>query len=566
MTEVDEAFALAQLARDETSSNSVRHVDWRAICDTPTFIRQVEVQIREAVFHARVRSGNTSSFARPGSCTPSCTSQIVHFNTLVFACNPNLKIERKDLTLEHARDPSTHSLLHVCVNSLCPGFTDAKLAAYHWHDRTTDVAQVCPVGKSHVTGGGVHWCPIHTRAHVCTSQCRFTVKNNVGYNICVLSGRTMAGQVNAVFGQGTVVMTDELDWQRRLEQSTRHETLSLQRSALAAVEDVVETGDTTVHDRSPTVHAKKKRRRTIINNKRILFDSSSTTTNNDKEEEDDDDDDEKDDSEDTINEAYIDVDEPARDLFDDSVEGNTFGDGISVDLARWYAQAYATTHLLLFSDERNHIEETNRLKVVQDIRHRIMSYITGQRKARLPVSWALMRQIEQRVFNARRIYPVLLVPLNGKRRMTAYFSLVCIEFYLQLVQVVMRIVDKFDEQTRAASDALQEMSFATVAPNILDLMHEGLKIDGRTIIEAERTLSIYPESQTIEALGIPQKTCTEVKKVLKKCVVAVAALAEPLNSIRTTHLDILHVMFGNDSVVMRFLAARRLRLGLNNSV
>jgi len=547
---LNNAFLMAKLASETTVTPTDM---WTRACATDAFSRQVEIQMREAVMRRCFDRGESPLVARRGQCNTTCSRAAVHFRVRVFACESSIQhsMERRDLTLSATNDPTTQSALHVCCDDLCAGVGNAELAPYHWYDRTDNIAQVSPICGDSGTGGGVHWCMQHGRMHVCTRLCTMTTQSGVGFAVCVLSGRSLAGKVIAAYGQGTVVMTREIEWQRDNENRERRETMAMRRSAMSAIEHVVETGSTSTLDRSPAASTTKRRRALSSASaaKKDLFGAV----------------DEVDDDDDAESTVYVDVDAPASDLFSNTYEGNTFGDDIALNLARWYAQAYAATHRMLFSDERAAIEQANRQKAVDDVTHRINSYIVSQRKTRQPVCMSLMRQIEQRYMNGRRIYPVMLVPRNGRCRMTSYFSLVCMEFYLQLVAVVTRLYDRFDDSSKTAADSLQEMTFASVSPNVLDLLHEGLKSKGQIIVAVERTLSIYPESQTVEALGFPQKTCTEVKKVIKHCIVAATDLSEPLESLRTTHLDILHVMFGDDSIVERFLNTRRTRLGIEGA-
>jgi len=565
MTDVDEAYALARLAAEP------RHVGvderWRRLADRPDFHRQIEAQLRRAYIERRILVGEPLP-SRAGQCSSLCSSRVQHWPVRVFACSPNGALG-EDVTLESIANPTTSTPLHACVvgqTCLGPELADATL---HWNECTADVARVSPVARDVGTGGGVHWCERHGRMHVCTRACRFTMRNQIGFAVCTLSGRTLGGRIDATFGQGTVVVSRQVQYQRDQEARERREAMAVRRSALAAVENVVETGSTTVLERSPLA-AKTKRARPASTTgdgrraRKTLFvdggaPSSATAAAAAAAAEsavDDDDDDD---------DVYIDVDAPASGLFDNSYESNTFGEGIADELVRWYTQAYAAVHLLLFSKQRAQIEYTNRQKTYDDVRHRLASYMAAQRKARAPVCLTLMRQVEQKSMNARRIYPVLLLPRNGTCRLTSYYALISMEFYLQLVAVVTRLHDRFDVASRAAADQLTDLTFASVAPNIVHLLHEGLKIRGQTIVELERTLSIFPESQTIEALGFPQKQCTEVQKVLKKCVVAAADLSEPLESMRTTHVDIMHIIFGSESVVVRFLEERRRRLHIEDA-
>ena len=606
--DLDEQFAVAERARREMLENTgggggVSETTRRATSDTETvgsaaewrsalssvLSGAAERQLRAAWIERRRQRNEFSVLAVTGDCTLSCKRNIAHFDVRVFACAPSVVFapSRAHVVLDDSacRDVPTGGALHVCCAEFCAGYALDALAQYHWHDRTTVLRDAgFSVCAARIHGGGVYWCERHTRMHVCTATCTNTFTNSLGYTVCVLSGHTLRAPLSVSFGSGTVLLSREMQWQRDSDAAARRQTLAVQRSALSAIETVVTAGNSHVLEHSPTSAAgasggggaatTKKRPRIDLSrsvhatSRRNLFTddsrdrlrrsrSPSPTDCN------------VDDNQPTVQggaerhlDVYIDADAPADDLFPNELTYNTFGDGIATELARWYAQAYASTHLLLFSEQRAAIEVRNRRAVLRDARHRIDSYINGQRKARRPVILATCRQIEMRVLNSRRIYPEMLVPRNARARLTAYYALVCMEFYLQLVQSVCTLMPRFSETMRVVAERFQAVSFASVAPNILDLMHEGLRINGHVIIDAESLLSIFPESQTIDELGINQKTCTDVKKMIKKCIVAATAANEPLERLRTTRLDAIDVIFGDDSVVSLFLGRRRVRLGM----
>jgi hypothetical protein len=259
--------------------------------------------------------------------------------------------------------------------------------------------------------------------------------------------------------------------------------------------------------------------------------------------------------------VYIDPDVPADDAFPNAGVDNTFGDNMSHTLARLYAEAYATVHWLLFSDERAAIESRNRELVVAEARHRIDSYIAAQTKAGEPILLGVCRQLERRAVNSRRTYPELLVPEHAVARMTAYYAVVALECYLQLMSCAATLApDASTDATKKACERFLTTSFSRVVPNVLTTLHTGLRSSSGTIAVEDAMLSIMPESQTIEELGIAQKVCTQVKKDMRKIIIAASHVTLPVASVQLTQLDTNEVIFGRASIISTFLAARRRRL------
>jgi len=595
-------FALADIARSEQrrhdTDGSSAVIDWRAaLGDDDAINADAERQLRAAWLDERRRNNAPALIAKRGRCSLACTGTIQHFDVRVYATggcvpptprrsvfsSPDLSTTDSTsvmrggvggasaphllLTPSVYRDADTQTPLHVCSERFCAGYEDEALSEYHWFDRTDEVRRAgYAFARSSIEGGGVYWCPVHTRMHVCTpSRCDNACKNSLGYSVCVLSGKMLQASTSVSFGQGTVVLSREMQWQRDADAETRRQALAVQRSAMSAVENVILAGNSHTLEHSPLGQRStlKKRRHSsatpspTTTPKKNLFNDAATHARTDSAggvggagaPQDD---------------VYIDADLPADDLFPDSVEQNTFATGIALELARFYAQTYASTYTLLFSEERARLEKRNREAVLREAKHKLASYINAQRKSGRPVLLTTCRQIEMRVLNSKRVYPELLLPRNAKARLNAYYALVCMEFYLQLINCITSLMDRFSESMRTVAERFQSATLASVAPNILDLMHEGLRINGLVIIDVESTLSIFPETDTIDELGVSKKTCTDVKKMLKKCVVAATNYNVPIQQLRTTRLDVLDVIFGSDSVVSLFLGARRERLGLGD--
>ena len=120
---------------------------------------------------------------------------------------------------------------------------------------------------------------------------------------------------------------------------------------------------------------------------------------------------------------------PAPDVFPEAGADNTFADGVAPELARLYAQAYASVYKLLASRERARIEERHRAAAVAAAVRKIAAEAKHAKKRRRAFNLALARQLELRALNARRLYPVLVSSASLVPRLTAYYALVCMEMY-----------------------------------------------------------------------------------------------------------------------------------------
>jgi len=516
--------AIVHLTAARTSSSSSSSIDsaWQALVNDTRFTQAVERAVRQDALR---RALTMPTSAAP--CTLACRPHIVSFAVALYATAPTC-VAGADGTLDFGAEPVTGASLHACVASLCP----ARDAALHATNCTSRVRHTLTEPCS--SGGGVHFCATHGRAHVCiASSCRHAVDSQ-RMRVCPLSARTLGLELRTAYGYGNTIMTDEITEHRDAVEMQRRSSSAMRRSsASCAIENVLAAGSAQTRDITPLAGGKRK---TPSPSPSPASSASSSTS------------------------TYTDTDIPADDVFPADGAANTFGDGAAPVLARLYAEAYASVHLLLMSDDRARIEERNRQLVLAEARRRINSYLSYQRKSGEPVMLSVCRQIERRAFNARRVYPELVLPPHAIARLTAYYALVAVEMHMQLVRCASRLAETSESMQRVF-ERYTTTSFAAVVPNVLDILHSGLRSGSVPIAVEESTLSIFPESQTIEELGILQKTCTDVKKIMKKIIVAASNANVSVNELRVTQLDTTLVMFDTDSsVVSLFLAERRRRI------
>ena len=509
--EVAAAFADYDAARKPQSSS------WRELLAEEAFMRAIERSVRAAALRAA-----TSMPTSAEPCSPTCSTR--WYAPRFYATAPSVA---DDDVLDYGSDPLTHDRLHACVPSLC-----SLAPAAHLSERTADIRALRHVlTEPQSTCGGVTYCETHGRAHVCVpSRCRHALRSTRGFLVCPLSGRTLASErLQMAYGDGTTIVSGEIAKQRDDEEAHRRSTEALRRSSSSAIEALLANGNSQLRSSTALGRPKKRKNADVVNVRE--------------------------------EEAYIDADIPAIDVFPDDGDDNTFGDGAASELARLYAEAYASVHLLLMSDERAAIEQRNRELVVAEARRRINSYITYQRKSGAPVLLSVCRQIERRAMNSRRVYPELVLPPHAIARLTAYYALVAVEMHWQLAYCASLLLERSPTvASKRAYERYTTLSFASIVPNVLDILRTGLRSGSSPIALEEPTLSIFPESQTIEELGIPQKSCTESKKTMKKIIVDATQASLPMHMLRVTQLDSTLVIFGRESVVSTFLRERQRRL------
>jgi len=422
-----------------------------------------------------------------------------------------------------------NAAIHVC----CPRFCTLPAEVHTrplYQAAAPAAARALPrCLKPGTEGGGVYWCERHTRMHVCRpASCPHTYTNSLGFKCCVLSGQTVGQAVAVAFGQGLAVVSAEAAYQRNLaNRSQAQHARERKRKAATPLERFIRP----VHDGTEAASTN-----TIV--------SSAVTSC-----------------------PALDLDAPSADLFPDDGADNTFGDGLAEKLLMTYTQAYATVEHIVFGQRRAELEAAAVAGRLREAETRITQYATDRFKAGLAVDLTMCRQLEHNALTkSKRLFKRLLVPEGSLRRMRAYYAAVCTEFYTQLCGELHSLSQyaRLPPKTKQACERFLMYSEAEVMPNILDIMHEGLRIREHVIVPEEPLFrDLFPESLTLDRLGIGQKICTDVKKLLKRCVLIVITEANrPVVRLQTTQLDLTGIMHGTEPVWSLFLEARRDRLGL----
>ena len=493
----------------------------------PDLNRHVEVQLRKLwIEHQLAVNESTNATLPRGPCqAATCIPQ--YFGIHIYAVDPSIpRSQLHEFMIIPVDDVDCKSPLHACIEKFCYCDNPAY-SMYHWKERTDAFAD-CQFAQSGITGGGVYWCAGHTRMHVCTSNCTNITKTSIGTIVCVLSGREIRQKDEVMYGDGLTILTHDLEDERAKTSSTIRKIRSAHRSGLTNVQELIQTS-TARHTELYGFHAEDTETQQL---EHMEFDDE---------------------------DVYADMDEPADNLFPDN-EDNTFGAEMTGELNQIYAHAYALVALLIFSDERSKIEARNRHFVRDRAEHQIRNYIDSQKLNKEPVFLDVCQQLQDRAFASRYVYPQLLVAPCGIPRLTAYFAVLVMEFYLQLIDVLHQIAPQAPVRARTYIEKFLGYPFGSVAPNILDVMREGLSMERQTILRPEPMLGLYPESNTLEELGIPQKLCTEVKKCMKQCIIH-AVPRVPIAQLQITQLDLTAVFNPMEPpVVSQFLIARRHRL------
>lgn len=458
--------------------------------------------------------------------------------------------------------------VHACTGVYCDDVTDPVLHGRNVTDQMRALGAACAQPGS--ASGGVWHCARHMRMHVCRTPCRHTYETALGFAVCVLSGRTVQQAMQFAFGDGVAMVSQELAHDRQTERQEK-------RRATRQRDDMNP-------DISITTTTKRARPATALDriidrrgrggdddgggrgtDARLLQPLSSSSSSPPVAA-----DAGEDDGGGGGGAGYVDLDYPASDLFSNSGRANTFGDGLATEMLRVYSQAYTTVHLIIFSEDRARLEHVNTEARQAEALQRMRRYAADQTKDGLPVDLSTCRQLQDAALaKTRRVCKRLLVPVNAVCRMKAYYAAVCMEFFLQLT---MRLTElrsgagggKLTDANRQLIDRFLTLNIADVAPNVFDIMHDGLRLKPNVIVPTEVLFQdLFPESMTLDRLGIRQKSCTEVMKLMKRCVVLAVRCNLPVDRMQTTQLDLTVVMHETSKPVLSlFLAARRARLGI----
>lgn len=356
----------------------------------------------------------------------------------------------------------------------------------------------------------VHWCARHARMHAClVEQCPLGELDSLGTRTCALSGRRLAATIEHAFGDGVSSLRG--DSQRRADDD-------LSRRALQRVRRREE----------PAVGS------ALLASKRPRVGDAG--------------------------------DFPSSTTFPSHVADNTFATGIEENLAQFYAAAYHCVHRLIFSVERANIERAKEQHVRLTANKRVARYIRQQRRNKEPIVESVCQQYVDQAYRRRRLFDRHLVGKDSIARLTAYWALVAMECYIQLNALTARVREGARKKTRESADRLGAYPIDHVVANVLDLMASAYSHSERTIIAREPWLSLYPESMTIKALGIPQGVCTAIKKDMYVVLGRALDIGVPLEHVQTTFVAPARILFCTDdddrSVVQLFLRARKQRLGL----
>ena len=352
----------------------------------------------------------------------------------------------------------------------------------------------------------LYWCARHRRIHVCEGECERTATiDALGNKVCVLSGRVVGAALSHAFGDGTVPESEPAP-----------------RAATA---------------RAPKRGSMRELlRQTAVGTGASTSSSSSTAV--------------------AVSQEEYDPDCPRNGLFGDTFDTNSIGDGIGERLDEYYAQAWGTVHRLLFSKERNAREAERMAAAWKESDRRIDHHIKDCVRARAPVQLDRLLQLHDRAMNgALAACPGLMLPHGATRRYTANYAMAAMLRYLQLMDTAEAVVSRTKAaRIRKMVARLRTYSQADVFPTVLEMLRD----------EAERAdwflNAVFPEPHTVEHLGIPQHTCTEVSKRFKQVLMHAATLGVPCppHMIRPPESELL---FGRRdvveySVVSRFIEMR----------
>jgi hypothetical protein len=546
--DVDVAAAERELEaarRDGADTSSSSDGAWRTLLASSEFTVAVESCMRTLI----AERSRTVSMPAVGECSLTCRAYTDAYEALVYAsASASAPPSRREsqLLLPHIVDPLTRTRLHVCVPSLCALPSSTLL---HAHERTSLVRSLThhALTEPLETGGGVYYCHVHERVHVCVpATCACSQPAARGARVCALSSRVLNTTLELAYGDGVTSISDELAHTRAREDEERTYANAARRSnATSAIEHVMHTATAQMRESRALGRPSSSSSSSPLTAAAAAAARESMVVDADA----------ADDAE------YADVDVPDMDAIPADGEANTFGDDTAPVLVRLYSEAYAAVQHLLPSDERAAIETATRQSVVDDASRREATHFEHMRKAGEPLSVPTMLQIELRAFNQRRILPELCMPEHSIARIQAYFALVAMEAHMQLTAAALRCAAVERNEKRAAIfRRYPSLSFAAVVPNVLDILSRGLRVRGEAIALADTIASMAPESQALQALGYDESLVTDAKKAMKAVITAAVLAGEPLYTLQLTQLDHALIFYSRTSVVSLFLAERRRRL------
>jgi hypothetical protein len=147
-----------------------------------------------------------------------------------------------------------------------------------------------------------------------------------------------------------------------------------------------------------------------------------------------------------------------------------------------------------------------------------------------------------------------MLPPGATRRYTAYYAMAVVMRYLHLMDTADAVVKRTKApRIHKMVARLHTYSTADVFPTILEMLRDDA--DRQDLFLA----AVFPEPHTVERLGIPQHTCTEVSKRLKQVIMHARTLgvATPPHTTRIPEEELRHGDGSVDySVVARFIAVR----------
>lgn len=425
-------------------------------------------------------------------------------NAVVGDCTPKCSIQHltsirlfKTATVTDWTVPVPSGGIHVCLPGTCPA------------DSSLHVVDVTSLGRAHVSCAtdGAYFCSQHMRLHVCSRECKQTMPTESNDQVCVMSGKRVVAALATEFHSGTMLIQGQLahDLNARREERRRAQ----------------------VHNRRDAVVVNE-----VFRAARMRSSSGASSS------------------------SYVDVDTPGDDIFLDTLEGNTFGDGVGMDLNTYYAKIYAVIQKLLTSNDRNRIEFTKRYSARQSTGRRITQYMQSTAVGSIRCL-TTMYQLQDREVNTRYLTDQVLLPSHSMSRMFAYFTMVCIECHMNIVKGI-TAKETFNDEDLKQICLYDTLYISTIAHVIFFHMAKGCYLQNEHLIEQENLL-LFPDANTLEQLGFPQRAFTDAEKTVTYCL-RLARKNLQLREMQTTHLEPHQYLFGHHSVVVTFLEARRRRL------
>lgn len=200
-------------------------------------------------------------------------------------------------------------------------------------------------------------------------------------------------------------------------------------------------------------------------------------------------------------------------------------------------RACAIIWQLLCSRERDAIEREKIEACAGKARSEVDAYCYAQRKDGRVCLAERVEQIARGVHDRSGIFKRIVIDELLLKIVETYMALVVIEFYFNLVSMPRRLSMHLSQET---ADTIQnQFFFEDFVPAILSLHHDGLVINGVTILPRDAFLlrEYWPQPSTLRTMGIADQTMTHLVSTIRAYIEAARSSNVSMRRFEATVID-----------------------------